>query len=210
MAACNNARRRAIRQTIGDPTEIALLEAARELGARYRPMHVTTNGWRSFTSTLESNGWPRSCERGGERWVDAKGAPESILPLLHHNLGRPASTVALDDSTPQGDLRPCRASSPTGALRVLGVATRQLPAGPDLPQRPRNRSSPTSASSAWSRWSTLPARRSPMRSPDATRPESASSSITGDHGLTAEAIARQGRHRRRRIRRSSPAKSSTA
>ena len=78
-AACNNARLDG--EAVGDPTEIALLEAAAQLGVktnagdreRRRRRHFRFDAARKLMSTVD--------DRDDAVWVDAKGAPETLLPL---------------------------------------------------------------------------------------------------------------------------------
>jgi magnesium-transporting ATPase (P-type) len=89
-AACNNAQVAPGRDPVGDPTEIAMLEAAHELGAatdlasrdRQRRREFRFDASRKLMSTV--------AERSGRVWIDAKGAPESLLPLCStdHLAGR--------------------------------------------------------------------------------------------------------------------------
>ena len=82
-------------------------------------------------------------------------------------------------------------------LRVLGVARRRLERRRRRPSCAR-RPSAASPSSGWWRCSTRRARRSRPRWRAATQAGIRVIVVTGDHGLTAAAIAQAGRHRRRR------------
>ena len=125
LASCNNAELDTPTGAIGDPTEIALLEFARVHGKELngsardavRRRHFHFDPVLQRMSTID--------ERGGHLWVDTKGAPEQVLPscthILWHDgeraLGREESRAvqaALESYAARG-------------LRVLAIADRQLP-----------------------------------------------------------------------------------
>jgi magnesium-transporting ATPase (P-type) len=88
-AACNNAHLDPNSQATGDPTEVALLAAARTLGAdidsarreRQRRHQYNFNPQLKLMSTLDTD--------NGHDWLHTKGASESVLPRC--------STVLLAD-----------------------------------------------------------------------------------------------------------------
>ena len=187
MAACTTARVEDS-ETIGDPTEIALLEAAREIGLDISADARDHERLAIFHFDPGIKRMATICERGGERWVDAKGAPESILPLCT-TIRQAGGTVALDDSTRKAISGRVDVFA-EGALRVLAIATRKLPAGPDLPQ---DRGIVESNLCFLG----LVAMADPPRAEVADAVARCHAAgiriivVTGDHGLTAEAVARR-------------------
>ena len=172
-AACNNARLEPDGQAAGDPTEVALLQAARSLGADVdadrrdgRRRHQY-----NFDPQLQADDHAR---RGaGRGWLHTKGAPEAVLPrcierpLRGRQRARRSTGRAERDHAAGRDVRaggPARAGA-----RPAAAASRC--ASPRRARRP----SGSCASSGWSRCSTRPAPRSPTRSPAATARGSGSS-----------------------------------
>jgi len=189
MAACNNARLDHDGGASGDPTEVALLLAATELGNRLDPGrrdqqrrgHFHFDPALKLMSTID--------ERPGGLCVHAKGAPEEVLARC---------TAIMSDDGSASPLRPGKRREvarvvdgyATKGLRVLAFAARPL--GPDEP---------------------LPAEREDAERDlcflglaamaDPPRPEVADAVarchtagiriivVTGDHPLTAAAISRQ-------------------
>ncbi|MTE14276.1 HAD-IC family P-type ATPase [Nocardia sp. CT2-14] len=192
MASCNNARigGPGDQASTGDPTEVAILETAAALGVRLDPEVRLRRRIRQFhfdssrkrMSTLDT-------DESGARVIHAKGAPESLLPLCDTELdagGRPVPlTVArrevlddlVDELARQG-------------LRVLAVAERRLDEKAAPPRQPEQAE----------RGLTL---LGVVAMVDPPRPEVADAVtachtagiriivITGDHGLTAAAVAAQ-------------------
>lgn len=127
-AACNNAHLESDATATGDPTEVALLLAARTLGAdidaslreRRRAHQYNFNPQLKLMSTLDTG--------AGHDWLHTKGAPESVLPRC--------STVLLADGQQQALAPPERerlAKQVEGfagqGLRVLALAQRSLSSG---------------------------------------------------------------------------------
>jgi calcium-translocating P-type ATPase len=160
----------------GDPTELALLKLAKELGAdptlehreRARRAQFHFDPVLKRMSTVDADGH-------GALEVNAKGAPEALLPLCTLSAGERADLERRVDGY---------ASS---GLRVLAVATRKID---EVPERREDAESGLS-------FAGLVALRDPPR---AEVPEAVASCheagiriivVTGDHGLTAAAIARR-------------------
>jgi len=133
-ALCNNARLEPGEEPGGDPTEIALLAAARSLGAdvrattreRVRRWHFHFDPERKLMSTIDVQ------DAGAV--VHAKGAPEALLPRCASMLDPDGAAVALDEE----DRARVRARVDAFAgegLRVLALAERPLPAGEPVPHR---------------------------------------------------------------------------
>jgi len=184
VRACNNARPDAAGRLLGDPTEVALLTAADQLAvrsvpvARQRQFHFDPARKRMSTLDLAPD---------GVRWLHTKGAPESIVPLCQDELG--------PDGLPR-PLLPARRAELAGTvgelarrgLRVLAVADRQLTADPEG-DRDQVECELTLLGL--------------VAMVDPPRPEVAGAVakchragiriivVTGDHGLTAAAIAEQ-------------------
>jgi calcium-translocating P-type ATPase len=129
MFACNNARLGADGEPVGDPTEVAMVLAAAELGvdadadaraARRRAQFHFDAGLK-LMSTVE--------RREGELWVDVKGAPESILPRCTAIAA--AAGPRLLDEPGRAEVRAATDRFADEGLRVLAVAQRRL--GGEIP-----------------------------------------------------------------------------
>jgi len=186
-AACNGARLSAGGEATGDPTEVALLQAAGRLGAdvdvsarEAARRHVFGFDPRlKVMSTID--------ERGGERVLHTKGAPEAVLRICatvldEHGRERPLTAELtrsihdrFEDSAREG-------------LRVLAFARRALP-GEALPVR--------ATAERELCFLGFVAMRDPARAEVADAVARCHEAgiriivITGDHPLTAAAIARQ-------------------
>jgi calcium-translocating P-type ATPase len=194
-ASCNNARLDATGEAAGDPTEVALLAAARTLGADVDPYRRESARRHQYNfdpqlklmTTLDhgiDGGW----------WLHTKGAPEAVLPRCVSELSADGSLHPLQDELRGQITRQVEAYAQHG-LRVIALARRAV------------RAEPTGASPAQP-----PARGDAERNLcflglitmfDPPRPEAADAIarchaagirvivITGDHPLTGAAIARQ-------------------
>jgi calcium-translocating P-type ATPase len=133
-AACNNAHLKPDGQSTGDPTELALLMAAEKLGVRLdtasresRRVHqYNFDAQRKLMSTLDA--------QEGQDWLHTKGAPESVLPacinvLLPNGDQRPFEPAEREHVTGQVE------SFAAQGLRVLALARRSLPSGARPPSR---------------------------------------------------------------------------
>ena len=186
--ACNNARLEPDGRMTGDPTEVALLQAGRALGAdvdadardRRRRHQYNFDPRLKLMTTLE--------RRSAGEWLDTKGAPEVLLPLCVAILTERGTEVPLDDAERERITRRVEEYAQDG-LRVLALARRALPAGSEVlaradaerelcflglvtmldPPRPEVREAIAQCHTAGIRIIV----------------------ITGDHPLTAAAIARQ-------------------
>ena len=134
MAACNNAELDTPTGPSGDPTEIALLESARSLGTRLpaedrerlRRRHFHFDPVLKRMSTVD--------ERDGRLWVHAKGAPEQLLPSCARILWREDSERPLGPDQLQAVTDAVQKYAAAG-LRILGLADRLLDEGADPPDR---------------------------------------------------------------------------
>ncbi|MGW1679651.1 cation-translocating P-type ATPase [Saccharopolyspora sp. NPDC002376] len=133
-AACNNARLSDGEQPSGDPTEVALLEAAREVGVNTAVAEREAMRRWQFHFDPELKLMSTIDVHDGGLAVHAKGAPEALVPLCTSWLDERGSEVPLDSAersriTGQVD----RFAS--DGLRVLALAQRALPAGKRPPHR---------------------------------------------------------------------------
>lgn len=186
MVACTTARVEDS-EAIGDPTEIAMLEAAREIGLDISAETRDHDRLAIFHFDPGLKRMATICQRGGERWVDAKGAPESILPLC--------TSIWRNDAADPRD-EPTRTTISgrvdafaEDALRVLAIATRRLPTGADLPHDRETAETELC-------FLGLVAMADPPRPDVADAVAKCQAAgiriiiVTGDHGLTAQAVAR--------------------
>lgn len=133
-AGCNNARLQDGVST-GDPTEVGLLTAARMLGADTDTAHrEAQRRWqfhfdpeRKLMSTVDQ-------DRGGHLRVRTKGAPEAVLSCCSAILDRDGTAVALDDSQLSAVEDAVRGFAAAG-LRVLAFAERELPSDGSPPHQ---------------------------------------------------------------------------
>jgi calcium-translocating P-type ATPase len=183
MAACNNAQPDG---SAGDPTEVAMLAAAAKLGVEMsvaerdgqRQRHFHFDPVLKLMSTVD--------ERDGRLWVDAKGAPEALLPRC--------STIVWTDgrerslgSEERAEVERVVKSHAGKGLRVLAVAQRRLDG--ELPERREQAEGGLC-------FLGLAAMLDPPRAEVADAVARCHEAgiriivVTGDHGLTAAAIAR--------------------
>ncbi len=186
--ACNNARLKLDGENSGDPTEVALLQAARALGVqvdaeaheRARRHQYNFDPQRKLMSTLDI--------AEGHDWLNMKGAPEAVLP-------RCATAVLADGG--EGPLVAAERERVTAAvegfarrgLRVLALARKPAPSGASPPEREDAESKLCFAG--------LVTMEDPPREAVAEAVARCHEAgiriilITGDHPLTAAAIAGQ-------------------
>jgi P-type Ca2+ transporter type 2C len=120
---------------LGDPTEGALVAAARkaglkgdELGRRFaRVGEIPFSSSRKLMSTVHTD-----ADRSGQRILFTKGAADVLLPHCTHQLVGDTSQPLSD----AGRAQVLKANDELGgrALRTLGVAYRRLPAGEGAPE----------------------------------------------------------------------------
>jgi calcium-translocating P-type ATPase len=192
-AACNNARFQDDGTAGGDPTEVAVLQAARMLGAgvdsrareQARRFHYNFDPRLKLMTTVDA-GHPLDV-------VHTKGAPESVLPLCSRTLDRDGREIELSSARREQITNQVEKLAGEG-MRVLALAERTLPqdalpAGVQPPARERVERDLCFLGL--------------IAMLDPPRPEVADAVaachragiriivITGDHPLTAAAIARQ-------------------
>jgi calcium-translocating P-type ATPase len=124
-AQCNDARLDAVGQPVGDPTEIALLLGARALGIdiqpasreRHRRHRYSFDPQLKLMSTLDTG-------EDGE-WLHTKGAPESVLPRCTNVIDEHGHTQPLPDTTRARITSQVERYAHQG-LRVLALAHKPL------------------------------------------------------------------------------------
>jgi calcium-translocating P-type ATPase len=188
---CNNASLEASEtghRFVGDPTEVALMLAAHELGgevvpgqldrASHRRRAYAFDPHRKRMTTLDE-------EQDGKLFFHSKGAPLELLERCDTVLGARGTRIL--DEAARREIESTFEDYARRGLRVLGFA--QRPAGPDEDDRESAESRLTFLG--------LAALEDPLR-PEV--PEAVARChdagiriivITGDHGVTAAAIARQ-------------------
>ena len=187
-AACNNARLERGGEHNGDPTEVAVLAAARALGADIDPEHRERGRVHQYNfdpqlklmSTLDMDGT-------GTR-LHTKGAPESVLPRCATTLSATGEPLLLDQPERERITRQVETFAGRG-LRVLALACRSLPDREQVPARDDAERQLCFAGLV----TMLDPPRAEVREAVA-RCHGAGIRvivITGDHPLTAAAIARQ-------------------
>jgi magnesium-transporting ATPase (P-type) len=193
IAACNNAELDTPSGPTGDPTEIALLESARTLGAELDTAAREANRRRHFHFNPGLKRMSTVDERGGRLWVDAKGAPEQLLPACTRVQWRDGGERPLGDAE-RGEIADTIEALAAEGLRVLGSADRQL--DPGVEARVRREDAERDLC-----FLGLVAMLDPPR-PEVAAPVASCHEagtrvivITGDHPVTAKAIAAKVGHR---------------
>ncbi|HEY7633876.1 MAG TPA: cation-transporting P-type ATPase [Thermoleophilaceae bacterium] len=128
MVSCNNARLEDGES--GDPTELAMMHLATDLGADVSADRRDAERRREFHFDPELKLMSTVAERAGRLWVDAKGAPEALLPRCTRILAADGRERALTGSELDHIGEQMNAYAAQG-LRVLGVARRAAAAVPD-------------------------------------------------------------------------------
>ncbi|MGY1961987.1 cation-translocating P-type ATPase [Nocardia gipuzkoensis] len=190
IVACNNARLADdTGPAVGDPTELALLAAASALGEqvrteereRFRQRLFHFDPVRKRMSTLDT-------DEAGRLHVHTKGAPEALLPLCTAELGAEGSIRPLRPHRREQLTELVDARARQG-LRMLAVAARDLAGS----AAPRNREQAEKELVLLG----LVAMEDPPRPEVAEAVQLCHGAgiriivITGDHGLTAAAVAGQ-------------------
>jgi magnesium-transporting ATPase (P-type) len=189
MAACNNAELGTGAEPSGDPTEVALLQAAKTLGQPLQAVERARRRRREFRFDPTLKLMSTIDERDGGVWVDAKGAPEALLPLCVETLTESGEERPLSGEDHELILAKVERFAREG-LRVLALGRRQLTDGAEPP---------TSREQAERDlcFLGLVAMIDPPRAEVADAVARCHAAgiriivITGDHGLTAAAVARQ-------------------
>ncbi|WP_271190434.1 HAD-IC family P-type ATPase, partial [Dactylosporangium matsuzakiense] len=129
-ARCTNA---GLEPETGDPTEIALLHAAADLGVPVDAAARRRGRRRQFHFDPALRRMSTVDEIDGEAWLHAKGAPEELVPLC----SRIAGATGDHDLTGADRVAVGAAGAELAAhgLRLLAVAVRRLPPGPPPERR---------------------------------------------------------------------------
>jgi Ca2+-transporting ATPase len=176
-------------QVEGNPSEGALLAVAIKSGMDLGPMREQSRRLAEipFSSTAKYNATLHPDQDGAERIACVKGAPERILEFCSHVM-RDGQSVELDDELRReiGEIGETYASE---ALRVMAGAYRAMPPGQDGLESADVESGLTFAG-LWGMFDP-PRQESAQAVSDARGAGIHPVMITGDHAVTALAIARQ-------------------
>jgi calcium-translocating P-type ATPase len=189
MAACNNARLDGEDGASGDPTELALLESAAELGETLDPARRERDRAAEFHFDPALKLMSTVDRAGGRLHVYTKGAPEAVLPRCTTIQAADGSVRPLGQPT-RGELAEVVNTYAASGLRVLAFGARDL--GPRAVRPSRREDAERDLC-----FLGLAAMLDPPRAEVAgavARCHTAGIRIivvTGDHPLTAAAIARQ-------------------
>ncbi len=188
MAACNNAHLDdGTGKLVGDPTEVAILEAAGHVGVHVDAAERERGRRAVFHFDPSLRLMSTVDQRDGGLWVDTKGAPEAVLPRC--------SSIAVDgrvcplDTGERDRVQSAVDEYASQGLRVLAVAER----GPLADDGPQTRAEAETELTFLG----LVAMLDPPRPEVAAAVESCHQAglrvivVTGDNGLTAAAIARR-------------------
>jgi magnesium-transporting ATPase (P-type) len=195
-ACCNNAQLSDDAEAAGDPTEIAILLAAQAFGADTdRDRREAQRRWQfHFDPELKLMSTVDQLP-GGPTVIHTKGAPEEVLSLCSHILDADGHFVVLDDAGRREVEAAVDAFAAEGQ-RVLAFAQRELAADEPPPHQRGDAERDLCLVG-------LIAMLDPPRPGVADAVAQCRTAgiriivITGDHPLTAAAIARRGRHHRR-------------
>ncbi|WP_052372477.1 cation-translocating P-type ATPase [Amycolatopsis taiwanensis] len=188
--ACNNARLpHEDSEATGDPTEIALLLAASRLGADTATATREAGRRWQFHFDPELKLMSTIDDYDGGRYVHTKGAPEMVLPRCTRLLDANGHPAPLDDAQRDRITAGVNTFASEG-LRVLALAQRALPAD----ERPPHRRGDAEHDLCFAG---LVAMLDPPRAGVAEAVAHCRAAgiriivITGDHPLTAAAVARR-------------------
>ncbi len=188
-ATCNNARVEPGEEPSGDPTEIAVLLAARELGAALKATEREADRCWQFHFDPELKLMSTIDRHHGRLAIRTKGAPEGVLPRCTTFRGPHGQQLPLTEPDRERIATQVDAFAADG-LRVLALAERELP--PE--QRPPHRRGDAERKLCFAG---LIAMLDPPRPEVAEAVRSCHTAgirvimITGDHPLTAAAIAQR-------------------
>ena len=176
-------------QGSGDPTELAILRLAEELGVAIVPARRKAARRTIFPFDAHLKRMSTVNDGVGATTVHTNGAPEAVLPCCTHLLDPRGESVELDAAL-RGELSTTIDGYAASGLRVLAIAHRVLADGQ---QAPAERSTAESDLTLIG----LVAMADPARDGVAEAVRDAHLAgirihvITGDYGLTAAEIARQ-------------------
>jgi calcium-translocating P-type ATPase len=184
--ACNNARREDSGEYVGDPTEVGLMLTGQALGATTDDQERDRNRIALYHFDPELKLMSTADRVGKQCWLHTKGAPEAILARCDGVLGVDGERITLDQDRRR--LIDARVEEWSGdGMRVIAVAQRSLTDGPPPEERDQVETGLTLVG--------LVAMEDPPRPEVAKAVSSCHRAgirihvITGDHPLTAAAIA---------------------
>ena len=186
--ACNNARLEDSGEHVGDPTEIALMLTGAALGASTDPDARQSCRIALFHFEPHLKLMSTADRDGDDLWLNTKGAPESVLARCETVLDGERGEAPLDPAVRELVDQQVADFSQRG-MRLIAVARRRLPSGGLPEEREKVEDGLTLLG--------LVAMEDPPRSEVAAAVRSCHRAgirilvITGDHPLTAAAIARR-------------------
>ncbi|WP_329261023.1 cation-transporting P-type ATPase [Actinoallomurus sp. NBC_01490] len=188
-ATCNNARLRPDREPSGDPTEVAVLLAAQALGADTDADRRETGRRWQFHFDPELKLMSTIDQHGDGLVVHTKGAPEAVLPRCSALLDQKGRRMPL--SVPDEERITAQVDAfASDGLRVLALAERALP----IQRRPPHRRTDAERDLCFVGLIAMldpPRPEVPQAVADCRTAGIRIIVITGDHPLTAVAIARR-------------------
>jgi calcium-translocating P-type ATPase len=192
-AACNNARLGPSGENVGDPTEVAILMAARALGANVDPGRREQRRRYQYKFDPELKLMSTLNVDGTNAWLHTKGAPESVLPRCATLLSADGEPLPLGEAARQLITRHVESYARHG-LRVLALARRAMSSDAEASRIDRSARDQIERELCFLGLVTMldPPRAEVVEA--VARCHSAGihiNVITGDHPLTAAAIASQ-------------------
>ena len=189
VVACSNAHLEESGDYVGDPTEVGLMQIGRELGASVDDEERDQNriALYHFDSGLKL--MSTADQVGEERWLHTKGAPEAVLNRCETVMGADGETIPLDEDRRRSIDAQISEWSGEG-MRLIAVAQRRLP---DDEPPPKERDEVERQMTLLG----VVSMEDPPRAEAAAAIASCHKAgirihvITGDHPLTAAAIARR-------------------
>jgi calcium-translocating P-type ATPase len=187
MAACTNAQAGPGEERLGDPTELALLDAAAAIGVDISHTARLDRRRQQFHFDPVLKRMSTVDERDGALWVDTKGAPEAVMACCSTVARAAGRDRPLDDEA-RAQLAALVSSYASRGLRVLAVATRRVTEDP-VPDR-------RDVVESGLRLEGFVAMEDPLRPEVASAVADCRAAgiavvlITGDHPQTATAVAR--------------------
>jgi calcium-translocating P-type ATPase len=184
---CNNARLLPAEEATGDPTEVAVLLASQALGADVDDAHREANRRAQFHFDPVLKLMSTIDQSDGDLVVHTKGAPEVLVPRCKTWIDGNGDVTALEDGGRRSIAEQADAMARDG-LRVLALAQRRLDGSAPLPERREEAERDLS-------FIGLIAMHDPPRPEVAPAVDACHTAgiriivITGDHPLTATAIA---------------------
>jgi calcium-translocating P-type ATPase len=192
-AACNNAHLDPGGENVGDPTEVAVLMAARALGANVDPERREQRRSCQFKFDPELKLMSTLDVEGSHSWLHTKGAPESVLPRCTASLSADGELRLFHTAERELVTKQVESFARRG-LRVLALARRAITAGENVAAIGRSARDQAERELCFLGLVTM---LDPPRTEVADAVARCHSAgihinvITGDHPLTAAAIASQ-------------------